>query len=152
MFREGGVSQPTWGIFLRCTDDVAVRIHYRQDQNPPLIEVTIENRPLKNLVKRGGDLSEESALRKAISCLFGRDWALSVTIYDRVDGLPDSAEAEGPFSSGRPKWTHQNADHAMVRGAWLVRLPALVLRDLESVRTRKDSRLLTGSTPSEAAK
>lgn len=105
------------GLFLRCTDDLAMRIQYRQDLHSPLAEVTIEHRRLEKLGQRAGGLSEAPALRQAILYLAGRGWALPRCLYDRVDALPDSADAEGSFSEGRPKWTQEKADNQMVRMA-----------------------------------
>jgi len=105
------------GLFLRCTDDLAIRIRYRRDQESPRAEVRIKHRPLKNLVERRRDLSEEPALRQAILHLVGQNWTLPQAVYDLVDVLSDSTDEAGPFSEEHPRWVQENADDPMIRTA-----------------------------------
>ena len=107
----GGVE----GLFLRCTEDLAVRIRLTQDQDSVLAHVTIKHRPLTRLAERGSDLPENSALHQAITYLDSRGWALPKEFYDHIGALPDPADAEGPFSEERPRWSQEGIGNQMIR-------------------------------------
>ena len=108
------------GLFLRATYDLGVRIRYHRDQEPVRVEVTIEQRALRRILRdgthRGGnDSSEQAALREAIIYLADRDWALPRGLYGLIGALPDPEEAKGPFSEERPRWTQGDAGDEMVQ-------------------------------------
>ena len=103
------------GLFLRCTDDLAVRIRLAQNQGSALARATIKHRPLTRLAERGGDLPEKSALRQAITYLDGQGWALPKRLYEHADALPGPDDADGPFPQKRPTWRQENIDNLMVR-------------------------------------
>jgi hypothetical protein len=107
----GGVE----GLFLRCTDDLAIRIRLTQDQGSALAHVTVKHRPLTRLAKRTGDLPGNSALRQTITYLDSRGWVLPKEFYEHVDALPAPADSEKPFSDEHPKWSQEDLDDQMIR-------------------------------------
>jgi hypothetical protein len=98
------------GLFIRCTNDLKVQIQRNlgQAEDSSLIEVTIEHCSLRRILRNRGDLSAEPTLRQAIFYLNDLDWALPTTVYDLIDGLPDPADVEGPFSEERPRWRQES--------------------------------------------
>jgi hypothetical protein len=103
------------GLFLRCTDDLAVRIRLTQDQGSVLAHVTIKHRSLTRLAERAGDLPENSALHQTITYLDSRGWVLPKEFYEHVDALLAPADAERPFSDEHPKWSQEDIDNQMTR-------------------------------------
>lgn len=108
------------GLFIRATYDLGVRIRYHQGQEPVRVEVTIEHRALRRILRDGtlrnaDDPSEQAALREALAHLASRGWALPRGLYDHVGALPAPEEGEGPFSEKRPRWTQEGADDEMIQ-------------------------------------
>ena len=103
------------GLFLRCTNDLAVRIRLSQNQGSALARATIKHGPLTRLAERGGDLPEKSALRQAITYLDGHGWVLPKKLYQHADALPGPDDAEGPFPQKLPTWRQENIDNLGVR-------------------------------------
>jgi hypothetical protein len=113
------------GLFLRCTYDLGVRIRYHESRESARLEVTIEHRALRQILRNGTlqngeDPSERPALRGALAQLAGRDWALPRGLYDHVGALSGPEEAKGssgkgPFSEEHPRWTQEGADDEMIQ-------------------------------------
>jgi hypothetical protein len=111
------------GLFLRCTEDLGVRIRYYQGQESTRLEVTIKHCALRGILQSGTlqageDSSEQAALHRALAYLAGRDWALPRRLYDHVGALPGPGEAKGPsgkgpFSEDHPEWIQKGADNQM---------------------------------------
>jgi hypothetical protein len=111
------------GLFLRCTEDLGVRIRYYQGQESTRLEVTIKHCALRGILQNGAiqtgdDSSEQAALREALAHLAARGWALPRRLYDHVGALLGPEEAKGPsgkgpFSEDHPEWTQEGADNQM---------------------------------------
>ena len=102
------------GLFIRCTSNLKVQIRSRRGKDSSLIEVTIEHRSLRRILRNRGDLSVEPTLRQAIFYLHDLDWALPTSVYDLIDGLPDPADAEVPLSEERPRWRQESTGDGLV--------------------------------------
>jgi hypothetical protein len=108
------------GLFLRCTDDLGIRIRYHQGQESARAEVTLEHRAFRRILRSGTlrtgeDPSEQAALRRAIVYLAGRDWMLPCGLYDHVGALPGPEDTEGPSSEEKPRWTQEGADNLVIQ-------------------------------------
>jgi hypothetical protein len=108
------------GLFLRCTDDLGIRIRYHQGQESARAEVTLEHRAFRRILRSGTlrtgeDPPEQAALRRAIVYLAGRDWMLPCGLYDHVGALPGPEDTEGPSSEEKPRWTQEGADNLVVQ-------------------------------------
>jgi hypothetical protein len=97
------------GLFIRCTNRLTVQIRSYQDADSSLIEVRLEHRTLRNIVRNEEDVSKEPPLHRAMLYLAQRDWSLPKEVYDCPDALQDSADIKGPFSETHPTWTQERA-------------------------------------------
>lgn len=129
------------GLFIRCSSDLKVAIRPRRDEDPQIIETSIEHYVLHRLLRGEEDLSEEHVLRQAIIYLHDLNWTLPRRAYDLVGALPSPSDAEGPFSEERPRWRLEGTDDGLGHPV----LAALITGVLaEGFGTGKDEEVFVG--------